>query len=270
MISDLRSLTLPALHSPLSTLDSRMPDHRKHRGPHPADAELFAERHLPSLREAVADLSWLLTRGYTPVASLKIVGDRFQLTQRQRLAVMRSACSDASLQRRLQNELPRTSISGRMLEIDGFNLLTTIEAALAGGAILIGRDGSVRDLASMHGNYRKVEETRPALELIGKELGSLNAGGCLWLFDKSVSNSGRIGKLTEQLAADNGWDWRFELPDDPDRLLLQSENTVVSADSVIIDGCASWFNLAASVIRSRVPQAWIIDLRSGDNPAAPR
>lgn len=237
-----------------------MPDKRKHRGPHPADAGLFAENHLTALREAVADFSWLLSRGYTQAASLKLVGDRFQLTERQRLAVLRSGCSDESLQRRKQTELPPIGVAGRAVEIDGFNLLTTIEAALAGGVILIGRDGCYRDLASMHGSYRKVEETRPALELIGRELHSLLAGPCLWLFDKPVSNSGRIGKLTEQLAAENSWDWRYKLANDPDRSLLDTENVVVSADSVVIDGCGEWCNLAAHVIRCAVPQAWTVRL----------
>ena len=38
-----------------------VPDTRKHRGPHPEDARLFADAMLPRLRAAVADLSWLLT-----------------------------------------------------------------------------------------------------------------------------------------------------------------------------------------------------------------
>ena len=38
-------------------------------------------------------------------------------------------------------------------------MLTTIEAALAGGVILAARDGAYRDMASMHGSYRKVAET---------------------------------------------------------------------------------------------------------------
>ncbi len=41
-----------------------MPDHRAHRGPHPDDAELFRADAIPRLRAAVADLSWLLGRGY--------------------------------------------------------------------------------------------------------------------------------------------------------------------------------------------------------------
>ena len=83
-----------------------MPDTREHRGPHPADAELFAPALLPRLREAVADFSLLLTKGYADKSALKLVGDRFSLTQRQRLAVMRGSCSDQQLQSRSPGACP--------------------------------------------------------------------------------------------------------------------------------------------------------------------
>ena len=53
------------------------------------------------------------------------------------------------------------------------NQLITIEAALSGGLIFRGRDGCFRDLASIHGTYRKVEETLPALNLIGSFLAEM-------------------------------------------------------------------------------------------------
>jgi len=158
-----------------------MPDTRIHRGPHPDDAMLFAPEMLPRLREAVADFSMLLTKGYADKSALKLVGDRFSLTQRQRLAVMRSSCSDQQLQRRLQHLVPVEALAGRPIAIDGYNLLITLEAALSGGLIFRGRDGCFRDLASIHGTYRKVEETVPAVRLIGKFLTEIQIAGALWL-----------------------------------------------------------------------------------------
>ena len=67
---------------------------------------MFAPSVWPVLRAAVADLSWLLSRGYAEPSALKLVGDRFQLTERQRIAVMRSACSDQALQHRRQTQVP--------------------------------------------------------------------------------------------------------------------------------------------------------------------
>jgi hypothetical protein len=62
---------------------------------------------LPRLRQAVADFSMLLTKGYADKSSLKLVGDRFSLTQRQRVAVMRGSCSDQQLEGRLARVGPR-------------------------------------------------------------------------------------------------------------------------------------------------------------------
>src|SRR3989440_9127552 len=72
------------------------PDIRKHRGAHPEDRKLFADDQIPALRAAVGDLSWLLTRDYTMKGALKLVGDKYALTERQRLAISRAACSDQS------------------------------------------------------------------------------------------------------------------------------------------------------------------------------
>jgi len=244
-----------------------MPDKRRHRGPHPADPELFASGRYGDLRRAVADLSWLLTRGYAPTAALKLVGDRLRLTQRQRDGVMRSACADDALAGRRERCLPVDQVAGRHLEIDGFNLLTTVEAALAGGLLLVGRDGSCRDLASMHGSYRKVEESVPALELIGDSLARLEVASCRWLFDRPVSNSGRIAQITRDVAAERGWDWRCDLCANPDAALVVSAEVVVTTDSVILDGCRQWLNLARHVVRCGVPEAWVLDFGDVGWPA---
>lgn len=237
-----------------------MPDRRRHRGPHPADLGLFAPEHHAALREAVADLSWLLTRGYAQNASLKLVGDRLQLSDRQRLAVMRSACSDGSLERRRAARLSPDHLAGRAIAIDGFNLLTTIEAALSGGILIVGRDGCYRDMASMHGSFRKVDETTPAMTLLGESLAELRAERCRWLFDRPVSNSGRIAAVVRGIAATRGWTWDAGLVDDPDAVLVESPHVVVSTDSAIIDRCTEWFDLAGHVVRRRIDDAVVVDL----------
>jgi hypothetical protein len=245
-----------------------MPDTRRHRGPHPEDAGLFAPAAWPALRAATADLSWLLSRGYAEHSALKLVGDRFQLTERQRTAVMRSACSDQALQHRRQNQVPAERIADERLDIDGFNVLTTIEAALAHGVILGGRDGCYRDMASMHGSYRKVEETEPALTLIGEVLSGLRAGECWWYLDRPVSNSGRVRTRLERLAAVRGWPWQVELAPNVDSVLAVSPHVVATADSVILDRCQRWLNLASEVVTRRLPDIDVVALGGAGEFAA--
>ncbi len=237
-----------------------MPDRRIHRGPHPEDARLFAAEIHARLSQAVDDLCWLLTRGYAADSSLKLVGDRYGLVARQRVAVARCSCSNGHGDRRRMHEVAAQSLYGRMLKLDGYNVLTTIEAALSGGVILAARDGTYRDMASMHGTYRKVSETLPALELLGAELAELNIAECILYLDRPVSNSGRLKSLMEGLASKNGWSWQVELAANPDVLLAESSEVVATADSVILDRCRSWYNLARVMIARQVQQAWIVDL----------
>src|SRR5437588_95661 len=121
-----------------------MPDRRQHRGPHPEDAQLFAPEAWLALRSAVGDLCWLLDRGYAGRSALKLVGDRYRLAQRQRVAVGRCSCSRAASESRRARQLAVDQLPGRVVAIDGYNVLTTVEAALAGGVLLIGRDGVLR------------------------------------------------------------------------------------------------------------------------------
>jgi hypothetical protein len=239
-----------------------LPDKRKHRGPHPEDQQLFAQEHVVALREATRDLSWLLTRGYASVSALKIVGDRYSLTARQRIAVARCACSEEAVIRRKAHQVDASKLPGQPFWIDGYNVLTSIESALAGGVILHARDGTYRDMASMHGTYRSVEETIPAILLVGEVLSSLGVAPCHWLLDKPVSNSGRLKAKIEELAAEHQWSWDVELSASTDRALLSSRDVVASADSQILDGADRCCNLVRMVIYSKMSNAWVVDLSS--------
>ena len=237
-----------------------MPDRRRHRGPHPDDPRLFGKAVWPVLRQAAADLAWLLGRGYPHASSLKLVGDRHGLVARQRIAVSRSTCSDEEAARRERHRATAEALSGRPLWLDGYNVLTTVEAALAGGVLLLARDGTLRDMASMHGSYRKVQETLPALELLGRTLARLGVAEAVWLLDRPVSNSGRLKRIMEERAAAALWPWRVELVADPDRVLVEIPHLVATADSAILDRCSGWFNLARETISAGVPGAWVVDL----------
>jgi len=243
-----------------------MPDKRTHRGPHPADEKLFAAEAISNLQSAIVDFSLLLTRGYAEKGALKLVGDKFSLTQRQRLAIMRSACSDEQLASRSQRCLALENLAGRAIAIDGYNVLITVEAAMSGGVIFKGRDGCFRDLASVHGTYRKVTETIPAVELIGQFLRKVGAGKALWLLDSPVSNSGRLKTLIGELARKNNWNWEIELLLSPDAELKKTDLIVASSDSVVLDGCKRWINLAAEIITQKLPFATIIELSPDSVP----
>jgi len=237
-----------------------MPDKRSHRGPHPQDAKLFATAAIEDLRTAIADFSMLLTKGYADKSALKLVGDKFSLTQRQRLAIMRSACSDQQMNLRKQRQIKVADLAHKPLVIDGYNVLITVEAAMSGAVVFKGRDGCCRDLAGIHGTYRKVTETIPAIELIGEFLKDKSVSESLWLLDSPVSNSGRLKKIIGELAQKKGWKLDVELLPSPDAELIKTDNIVASSDSVVLDRCKKWVNLARAIIEEKLPDTWLLDL----------
>jgi len=237
-----------------------MPDKRTHRGAHPEDAKLFSSSQIDNLRQAVCDYSMLLSKGYAEKSSLKLVGDRFGLTDRHRLAVMRCGCSDEQLFVRRENEVTPSEVTQNELAIDGYNLLITIESALSGGCIFRGRDKCLRDLASIHGTYRKVSETIPSIELVGKCLSGLGTRHCMWYFDSPVSNSGRLKTIMYEVIEKNCWGWDVELSQNPDKELIETNRIVVTSDSDVLDKCVRWSNLAQYIIDCGIGSARVIDL----------
>jgi hypothetical protein len=239
------------------------PDRRRHRGAHPEDARLFEDARLASLRVAVSELSWLLSRDYQTKSALKLVGDRHNLSERQRLAVARAACPDESRAGRRASCLSETDVAGEELIVDGFNLVILLEAALSGGVLVRGRDGCVRDLSSVHGSYRAVEETHRAVLLAGEALASLSPASVLWLFDRPVSNSGRLAARVREVASERGWPWEVRAEFNPDREIVKSDRIAVTSDSNVLDGVARWLNLGAHLIEKHLTRPWLIDLSDG-------
>lgn len=216
---------------------------------------------MPVLRTAVAELSWLLGRGYATPSAVKLVGDRHRLDERQRMALLRCACADETRARRQARALPADKLRARILLVDTYNVLTTVEAALAGGLLLLARDGCYRDLASMHGSFKAVLETEPALVAIGSHLSGLDLQACRWLLDSPVSNSGRLAAQMRELFQKSSWAWEVELVRDPDAVMRNSvDGVVATADSAVLDAARHWYNLARRVVDAAVPEAAIVDL----------
>ncbi len=176
------------------------------------------------------------------------------------MAVSRCACSRDAAQHRQEHQLAAAEVRGRELWLDGYNVLTILESALAGGVVLLGRDGCCRDLAGIHRRYRKVAETAPALRLIGETVAAWGVTGCRWWLDQPVSNSGRLKTFIHEVAAGAGWNMQVELVFNPDKVLWESDQVIATSDGVVLDRCQHWVNLVREIIRTRLPQAWLLDL----------
>lgn len=231
------------------------------RGPHQADATLFAASVVPTLREAVSDLGWLFGRGYVDPSASKLVGDRYRLRLRQRTAVSRSAASSDALAHRASRQRTPDSLRGASLAVDAFNVLIGLETALAGGVLLRGADGALRDLASVHGSYRRVDATAAALDALCETIARWEPAAVTWYVDRPVSNSGRLAGWIRERAPE-GVAWEVELPHDADGSVIDSGAVACSADARVIEHAAAWVDLASEAVAAYAPGAWVVDLRT--------
>ena len=239
--------------------------HQTHRGLAPEDGRLFAQPRLPALRAAAADLCWLLDRGYAARSALELVGNRHNLASRQRMALSRYACSNQDTRRRENLRIEPAQLRGQELWLDGCNVLTVLESALAGGMVVLGRDGCCRDIAGIHRRYRKVDETMPALALVGQTASALGVRLCRWWLDQPVSNSGRLKALILQSARNAGWNMDVELSFSPDHVLSHTDRVIATSDGIVLDRCRCWMNLGRIIIAKRIPRARLLDLSPAPN-----
>jgi len=233
-----------------------------HRGPAPMDEHLFASAQLPAIHSAVADLCWLLDRGYASNSACELVGNRYNLVSRQRMAVSRCVCAAEAVQQRRHRQVTPDAVKGKELWLDGYNVLTVLESALGGGLVLLGRDGCCRDIAGIHRRYRKVNETIPGLRLLGEMTAAWGVSICRWWLDKPVSNSGRLKTLIHEQAAAAGWNMSVELVFNPDKVLYESGQVIATSDGAVLDRCQQWVNLSRLIIAERIPNAWVLDFHS--------
>ena len=214
------------------------------RGYVPDDERNFSLESIEKLRVASRHVFYLINEGYDLKQASTFVGNHFLLSERQRLAVMRSLATAEQLAMRKAKLLTAAEAAGRDVWIDGFNTVITLEVLKCDSILFSCMDGTVRDLASLRGTYRIIPETEDAVRLLFDSLAEIEIHSATVLLDQPVSNSGRLKALIAELAVEYPFDLDIQIQKDVDRDLYEKEN-VISSDSIILDRCLSWINLAA-------------------------
>lgn len=234
------------------------------RGFDAEDSRWFSKEEIVRLKKAHKEIFWLLNKGYNINSIMNFVGGHYQFSIRQRQALKRSTGCEKAIQKRLSKIIPCENIKDDNIYddniyIDGFNLIITIEVALSNGVLVIGNDAVVRDIAGIQGSYRLIDKTDKALEIIGKALDHFKAKNVKFFLDAPVSNSGR---LKERILL-HSISWRcstsVELVPNADKLLCDM-GRIATSDSIILDECKSWFNLARKIIEDYIPDARVVNL----------
>lgn len=210
----------------------------RNRGKNTGDDVIFgSQKQVDKLKMAVQDMMYLLSRGYAEKASSELVGNRYKLKTRQIQALRGASASKQQIKHRKDKQLEVSDLKNKILYLDGFNVLILMESLLSGAYIFEGADGCFRDLSGVHGTYKRVNQTQKA-----------EVQKIIWIFDKPVSNSGRIKQIVLDFAHENKLNWEAELEFNPDKFLAENSEIAVSSDALILDHCQQWFNLIAHLI----------------------
>lgn len=230
------------------------------RGYVPEDDKQFIGGQLELLQKAADEVQFLLDRGYDVKPVTTFVGNHYMFSERQRLALARSVSAKEYIQRRIDKELlQKEAVSlPRTVQIDGFNIIITLEVALSGSPIFSCRDGVLRDLAGLRGTYRIIDKTQEAAELLLRQLELLSISEAVFYFDSPVSNSGRLSELVRQCAQGYGVSVQTKIIPDVDRVLEKLEG-VISGDAIILNCCKSWLNIMPAIVE-KLESVWKIQL----------
>ena len=219
------------------------------RGFMPTDERDFSEKMLPKLRKAAEEVYFLLNRGYPVTSTTRFIGDHYQLSERQRLALARTVSPEESIRSRKSREI--TDIAGETLYIDGFNVIIGLEIAYSESMLFRCMDGTVRDLAGLHGTYRLIPQTDLAIQALLVSLGELHVEKAVIFLDQPISNSGRLKQRILEFAEPIPFELEVEI-ENPVDAILKTKLLVASADAIILDECSQWFNLVRYVVETQI------------------
>ena len=220
------------------------------RGYMPEDDRNFSPEALEILRTASGHVSYLINEGYDLKQAVTFVGNHYLLSERQRLALMRSLATEEQIRKRECKRIPLSELEGKDVWIDGFNTVITLEVMFSDSILFSCVDGTIRDLAALRGTYRIIPETRDAVTLLLDVLKEAGVRSANILLDEPVSNSGRLKSFIAEAGEAYGIPLDIQTIKDVDRVLYDKEN-VITTDSIILDHCPSWVNLAAECLNRR-------------------
>ena len=219
------------------------------RGFVPEDERNFSPEAIEIMRTASRHIRFLLDEGYDLKQASIFVGNHFLLSERQRLAIVRSLASGQQISERKEKQVSMDQLAGQEVWIDGFNTIITLEVLLSRSVLFRCKDGTIRDLAALRGTYRLIPETDAAVQMLLERLKKAGVKKINILLDQPVSNSGRLKARIADIAEETGCsDLDIQILRDVDRTLYDKE-LVITSDSVILDHCRSWVNLTAECVK---------------------
>jgi hypothetical protein len=193
------------------------------------------------IKEAAYDLRFLINRGYRKKGALTFVANKYLLSLHERNYMARCVFSDSKSAYRMDKIVDISKIKDQSILIDGYNVLITVESICLRDfdSLILCDDGIIRDLNAVFGKYKYKEATENALDNILKLVKKYRPFKIIFFFDRPVSFSAKLAKLTEEIIDQHGLQGKAILSENVDFEIIKLANAengiVATSDSVIID-----------------------------------
>jgi hypothetical protein len=203
---------------------------------------------LARLRLAAEEAAWLQSRGYQADEVTTFVARRRELSSSEQTLLVRAAGGNAHVKHHIARELDPEDVAKRPLRIDAISLIATVEAALAGDALLETQAGVLIDPGWRRADYQPSPRLGAAIGRLVDALASLRPKAVRWLVDEgstapavseALAAHQKIGRAKSEVAV---------VADAPGE--LSGAAFVASSDPIVLDTVGTWVNVTALALAS--------------------
>lgn len=202
------------------------------------------------MKEAVHDLRYLLNRDYPRDSAVEFVSDHYELELDKRHLLTRCVFSKEEVRSHRLKLVESSEIEGRIVGVDGYNVLITVESILSGDGVIRCDDGIVRDLQAIFGSYKMNELTEEAIKIILKLLDEMNPCEVFLFFDKQVSKSGELAGFTRRELKKQNLSGDAQTVEGVDKTVWEHEVSA-SSDRIIIERSERVLDIPMELLRKR-------------------
>lgn len=202
----------------------------------------------PELKEAIRDYRYLLDKNYPPSATIKLVGDKYQLTGVERSILYRGVSPSLAALKKTQKKI--SLINKNCIFIDAYNVLFTLANYLLGRYLFIADDGFLRDTGELHGRLTNTKILDQTFELLTKFFRNYSKREFILYLDQPVSNSGKLSRRFNEFFSENNIKGSSSTIYSPDNQLINVQNGIIcTSDSVIVQNCnVKVFDLSRKIL----------------------
>jgi hypothetical protein len=140
-------------------------------------------------------------------------------------------------------------LHGKILFVDGYNVLISMESILAGKQVYLCDDGLIRDTQGIFRRYKTSNLTETALDAIFELLAGACPDHVEVLLDQQIGMSGELAAMIRQIMAENGVPGTARTVQDVDRQLKECDGIVATSDGNVIDAASLVVDVPAEIAR---------------------